>query len=125
MSNTEGASAPSLPYVDAWDEYAVDALPPEMTRIPPVNNELRVIGMGSNGQSLFGKVKKKPYQDWVWRNIDGIKIPLCKMNRPHVQNCLNWCIRRGGNPSQTWKDGHTYQEWITAFTVQLFDPKCK
>jgi len=45
------------------------------------------------------------------------------MTRPHVQNCLNWCIQRSKQPQAEFKDGHTYQEWITAFTVLLFDPR--
>jgi hypothetical protein len=73
----------------------------------------------------FGKVKRKPFQEWNWRDINGIKIPLYKMKRPHVQNCLNWCIKKSTNPAKDFKDGHTYQEWITAFTVLLFDPECK
>jgi hypothetical protein len=69
--------------------------------------------------------KKRPIEKWVWRTIDDIKIPLHKMERSHVQNCLNWCIKRSMNPAKDIKDGHTYSEWITAFTVRLFDPECK
>jgi hypothetical protein len=73
----------------------------------------------------YGKRKKKPIEQWIWKNIDGVKIPLSKMKRPHVQNCLNWCIKRSTLPHIDQKDGHTYQEWITAFTVRLFDPSCE
>ncbi len=64
-------------------------------------------------------------RDWIWKNVDGVKIPLNKMTRAHVQNCLNWCIHRTDRPHLNFKDGHTYQEWITAFTVLLFDPTVK
>jgi hypothetical protein len=64
-----------------------------------------------------------PLKDMVWWTEDLRAIPLGEMTRPHVRNALQWCIRRQSTEKFTRsKDGYTYQEWVTAFTVRLLDP---
>ena len=70
-----------------------------------------------------------PLKDMVWWTEDLRTIPLGEMTRDHVRNALQWCIRRQSTEKFTQyskllacKDGYTYQEWITAFTVRLLDP---
>jgi hypothetical protein len=61
--------------------------------------------------------------DMVWWTEKLDDIPLGKMTRSHVRNALQWCIRK--KPSHDdfdTKDGYTYQQWITAFTIRLLDP---
>jgi hypothetical protein len=60
-----------------------------------------------------------PMDEWLWVTKKGEPWRLKNMARTHIQNCLNWCIKK---PSSHRKDGRLYQDWITALTVKLFDP---
>ncbi len=71
---------------------------------------------------LFLLMKQPKSYNWVWVTQDLRHYKLRKMTRPHVQNSLNWCIRRTDIPHLLKKDGHTYQEWIAALTMRLLDP---
>jgi hypothetical protein len=58
--------------------------------------------------------------DMVWWTEKLDELPLGEMSRAHVRNALQWCLPRVGRDKS--KDGHTYQEWVTAFTIRLLDP---
>ena len=72
----------------------------------------------------------------IWQTRDKQKYRLCDMSRTHVRNSLQWCIRnkpapffemsRSGDDLEfdILKDGYSYDEWIMAFTVRLFDSNC-
>jgi hypothetical protein len=60
--------------------------------------------------------------DMVWWTESLDDIPLGGMTRSHVRNALQWCIRKNPPNATVTKDGFTYQQWITAFTIRLLDP---
>ena len=66
--------------------------------------------------------EKISYRDmeWVARTKEAYRVE--DMKRSHVRNALQWCLRREPMNIELTKDGHTYTEWITAFTVRLLDP---
>lgn len=70
------------------------------------------------------KIKKKDYRNLVWVTKEQGPINVGEMERQHVQNTLNWCIRKGGGPDDE-KDGILYSDWIMFFTARLLDPECK
>jgi len=61
------------------------------------------------------------YLSLVWVTKEKESIELGKMTRSHVQNTLNWCIRKNAPPDMT-KDGILYSQWISHLLVRLFDP---
>lgn len=79
---------------------------------------------------------KNNMNDWVWVTRDKKSYKLTEMARTHVQNSLQWCMRHKPAPIREMtrsgygvefditKDGHTYDEWILAFTVRLLNPEC-
>ena len=70
--------------------------------------------------------KNLPLNKRVWKNIDGVRIPLGKMNRGHIQAAMQWCMARRGQKNALSgpmdKDGYTYDEWITMFLAKLLSP---
>ena len=64
----------------------------------------------------------KDINTWIWVTKKRESIPLTEMKRSHIQNSMQWCIRNNPNNHLHKKDGHTYDEWITAFLVKLLDP---
>ena len=58
-----------------------------------------------------------------WKTEYAGAIQVGSMNRSHVQNSLQWCIRKLDRfgPDAT-KDGLPYAEWIAIFTARLLDP---
>lgn len=61
--------------------------------------------------------------DMVWWTKDLRQMKLGEMTREHVRNALQWCLQRQSSRNgPTWKDGHTYQQWVTSFTIRLLDP---
>jgi hypothetical protein len=68
--------------------------------------------------------KKFNYLNLIWTTREGEKCKVKDMERTHVQNSLNWCIRNQGMQGRS-KDGILYTDWITYFTARLFDPKCE
>jgi hypothetical protein len=60
--------------------------------------------------------------DMVWWTEKLDDIPLGKMTRNHIRNALQWCISKNPPNATVKKDGYTYQQWITAFTIRLLDP---
>ena len=82
-----------------------------------------------DGTVKYGAVNRnKPLDRRVWRNIDGHRLPLGKMNRAHIQAAMQWCIRNKSSPANPtgWnsytKDGYTYDEWIAMFLAKLLSP---
>ena len=83
--------------------------------------------MDSDFAHRFGQINKKvPLNKRVWKNIDGVKLPLGKMNRGHIQAAMQWCIQRresfGHGEWRRTKDGYTYDEWIAMFLAMLLNP---
>ena len=68
------------------------------------------------------KTESKDYLKLVWITREQGPIELGKMKRSHVQNTLNWCIRKGGDPEAS-KDGILYSQWIAFFLARLLDPE--
>jgi hypothetical protein len=87
-------------------------------------NEIFLIGSGGYSRlGMFGSVNKKLALDKrVWKNAEGVKIPLGKMNRSHAQACLQFCHARRHFQTRTTKDGYTYPEWIAMFFAKVMDP---
>jgi hypothetical protein len=106
---TTKTSLPSTPHKQTFQPttFEDDGLVPELTYDWLTPGE----------QIIFDA---KPMDDWIWITKNNEAWLLKNMARTHIQNCLNWCIKK---PSGHRKDGRLYQDWITAFTVKLFDPK--
>lgn len=87
-------------------------------------NEIFLTGSGGKTRlGMFGSVNKKLALDKrVWKNQNGVKIPLGKMNRSHCQACLQFCHKRRHFQTRTTKDGYTYQEWVAMFFAKVMDP---
>lgn len=75
----------------------------------------------SNWEVLQGNMSNKNYLNLLWITKERGIIKLKNMKRSHIQNTLNWCIRKGAGPDDR-KDGITYTTWITYFTARLLDP---
>lgn len=67
---------------------------------------------------------RKKYLDLIWVTRVQGPIRVRDMERSHVQNTLNWCIRKGAAATDK-KDGIYYSQWIAYFTARLFDPELK
>jgi hypothetical protein len=65
----------------------------------------------------YNKINK---MEWYTK---GSEIPtLVKdMSRSHIQNSMNWCIRRQQEGGFS-KDGHPYSVWVSVFFAKLMDP---
>jgi len=77
------------------------------------------------GEQFYKEQKKSARKDYLllmWKTKEQGCICLRDMKRSHVQNTLNWCIRKGAGPEDE-KDGITYQTWIVYFTARLLDPE--
>ena len=61
------------------------------------------------------------YLRLVWVTKERESIELGQMKRSHVQNTLNWCIRKNAAPDET-KDGIRYSQWISYCLARLLDP---
>lgn len=64
----------------------------------------------------------KDYLKLTWITKKQVPVKLGKMTRSHVQNTLNWCIRKGATPGES-KDGVLYSAWIAYFLARLLDPE--
>ena len=74
-----------------------------------------------NDKMLSNLSDSKRYLKLRWITKEQGPILVKDMERSHVQNTLNWCIRKGAAPDDK-KDGILYSQWITYFTVRLLDP---
>lgn len=74
----------------------------------------------------------RPNLTWVWMTKSGEGLLVKDMKRSHVQNTLNWVLRKkedarqffevyGHVPMFDQKDGHTWDEWADAFFQRLLD----
>jgi hypothetical protein len=63
--------------------------------------------------------EKYLYLQWVRITKDTILVK--DMTRSHVQNSLNWCIKKKADPDEQ-KDGVLYSDWIAFFLARLLDP---
>ena len=83
--------------------------------------EISILGPITCKLGTYGQVNKKlSLARRVWKNADGAKIPLGKMNRGHLQAAMQWCMKR--RTFGRTKDGYTYDEWIAMFVAKLLDP---
>lgn len=62
------------------------------------------------------------YRELIWVTKDRGAMTIKSMKRSHVQNTLNWCIRKGAGPDDT-KDGICYSQWVAFFIARLLDPE--
>lgn len=68
------------------------------------------------------EIKSKDYLSLTWVTRERYAIKLRDMKRAHVQNTLNWCIKRVNEPVSS-KDGILYSQWIAYFFTRLLDPE--
>jgi len=64
----------------------------------------------------------KSYLDYQWKTKDKEILTVREMSRGHVQNTLQWCIRKQASPDDE-KDNVRYSNWIAYFTARLLDPE--
>lgn len=74
---------------------------------------------------LINTVEQEDYLDYEWKTQKEGVIRIGDMERSHVQNTLNWCIRRSAefNNPDAEKDNVLYSQWIAYFMRRLLDPE--